>query len=71
MKLYQDRWQIGSGTASDDENRLADALEAAFTAGHHDLDALIAALNRAGVRAPGGAAWTADSFKSEMKRLGA
>ena len=71
MKLYQERWQIGSGTASDYENRLADALEAAFAAGHHEIDALITALNRAGVQTPDGAAWTATSFQSEIKRLGA
>ena len=71
MKLYQERWQVGSGASSDDDNKLADALEAAFTAGHHEIDDLVAALNRAGVPAPKGAAWTAESFKSEMKRLGA
>ena len=46
-------------------------LEAAFTAGHHEIEDLVAALNRAGVPAPKGAAWTAETFKSEMKRLGA
>jgi len=71
MKLYQERWQVGSGNASEYENRLADALEAAFTAGHHELEALVSALNGAGVAAPDGASWTAASFQAAMKRLGA
>jgi hypothetical protein len=70
-ELYQQRWQIGSGTSSEYEIKLGDALEAAFTAGHHELPALIDALNRAGVYAPDGAPWTAERFQTEIRRLGA
>jgi hypothetical protein len=69
--LYQQCWQIGSGTPSDYESKLADALEAAFAAGDHELPALVDALNRAGVHAPDGAPWTAARFAAEIRRLGA
>ncbi len=71
MTLYQECWQVGSGRPGAYESKLADALEAAFTAGHYELEALVAALNRAGMHAPNGAAWTAESFQAEIKRLGA
>ncbi len=69
--LHHEPWQVGSGRPTDYDSRLADALEAAFTAGHTELAALIAHLNQAEVRAPEGSAWTAESFKSEIARLAA
>ena len=53
------------------EDLLGDAIERAFAAGIHDLDALVAQLNQSGPRGPDGAAWTAAMFQSEMARLGA
>ncbi|MGH7002508.1 MAG: recombinase-like helix-turn-helix domain-containing protein [Alphaproteobacteria bacterium] len=71
MELYQEAWQVGSGKPSAHENALADALEAAFAAGHRELDAIVSALNRSGVAAPDGVAWTVALFEAEMRRLGA
>ncbi len=70
-ELYRACWQMGSGTPSAYESKLADALEAAFSAGHHDIDAVVASLNRSGVAPPDGGAWTAETFAAEMRRLGA
>jgi len=71
MNLYQEARQVGSGTPSAYESALADALEAAFTAGHRELDTIVAALNRSSVSAPGGGTWTAALFEAELRRLGA
>ena len=54
---------------SDYENRLGDALEAAFAAGTWELDALVARLNAAGVRTPDGGEWTTSNFESIVKGL--
>ena len=53
------------------QNALADALEKIFSGGTHDLSAVIGALNEAGVKAPDGAAWTEESFRSVMAQFGA
>lgn len=53
------------------ENELGDALEAAFSAGSWDLDALVARLNEYGLRTPDGQEWSTDRFQTIMKRLGA
>ena len=45
-------------------------LEAAFAEGIHELPALVAALNEAGLQTPDGEAWTADNFPPAMQRLG-
>jgi hypothetical protein len=52
------------------ESLLGDAIERAFGAGVHDLDGLVAALNRSGPNAPNGEPWTAESFQALMARLG-
>lgn len=70
-ELYRQCWQVGSGAPSEYEARLADALEAAFSAGHHALDAVVAALNSSGVVPPAGGAWTAENLTAELRRLGA
>lgn len=69
--LYRECWQIGSGSPGDYETKLADALEAAFSAGRRELDDIVSALNGAGVAPPGGGTWTAERFEAEMRRLGA
>ena len=70
-ELYRQCWQIGTDKPSDYETKLGDALEAAFTAGHHELPSLVDALNRAGVMAPDGTPWTAERFQADMRKLGA
>jgi hypothetical protein len=36
----------------------------------HDLPGLLAELDAAGLPAPSGAAWTEETFTTEMRRLG-
>lgn len=52
------------------EDLLGDSIERAYALGLHDLDALVAHLNKTGPLAPGGQQWTAASFQAEMARLG-
>ena len=52
------------------EDLLGDALERAFGAGHWELDALVAQLNKTGPLGPNGQAWTADTFQATIKTLG-
>jgi hypothetical protein len=51
------------------ELKLAGAIEEVFGSGRHDLAGLVDGLNELGVPAPGGAAWTADSYTAEISRL--
>lgn len=53
------------------ELKLAGAIEEVFGTGRHDLAGLVDGLNEMGVPAPGGEAWSADSFTTEIKRLAA
>lgn len=53
------------------EDLLGDAIERGFGAGHWELDALIAHLNKSGPLAPNSQPWTAESFQAVMKTLGA
>ena len=53
------------------ENQLGDALTKIFDNDIDQLPGVIVKLNEMGVQAPNGAAWTQDSFKAEIKRLGA
>lgn len=55
---------------SDWEMSLAGALEAAFGAGHHELPALIDALNQSRVRPREGGSWTEANFTALMRELG-
>ena len=50
---------------------LADALEAAFGEGLHDIDGLTRRLNETGPRPAGGGDWTASLLEAELVRLGA
>ena len=52
------------------EDLLGDALERAFGAGHWELDALVAQLNKTGPLGPNGQTWTTDSFRAVIKTLG-
>ena len=53
------------------ENLLGDALERAFAAGIHDLDAIVRQLNDSGPAGPDGVPWTAARLEIELARLGA
>lgn len=52
------------------EMKLAGAIEEIFGSGHHDLDALVAGLNAAGIAAPDGVPWVADRFVDQFGALG-
>tara|TARA_R110000868_G_scaffold99535_1_gene273882 strand:+ start:237 stop:473 length:237 start_codon:yes stop_codon:yes gene_type:complete len=64
-------WQTRTHEETDFERRLADAMERAFVAGVTELDALVDCLNAEGVRDEDNRAWTVDSFRAVMARLGA
>lgn len=68
--LYLDGAQTRTHAPTPWEQQLGDALEAAFKAGQHGLPQVVAALNAAGVPAPGGDGWDEASFQAVMKRLG-
>jgi hypothetical protein len=53
------------------EDLLGDAIERGFAAGHWELDALVAHLNRGGPLGPNGQPWTAESFAATIQTLGA
>jgi len=69
--LYNETHQSRHAEPTTYENLLGDAIERAFAAGIHELDDLVAYLNRSGPAGPNGAAWTAESYQREMARLGA
>jgi hypothetical protein len=69
--LYCNPHQARRRAPTEYENRLGDALEAAFADGVHDLPALVARLSARGVAAPDGAPWTEARFEQAMKELGA
>ena len=52
------------------ERQLADALFQVMGKSVHDLPGIVAALNNTGPAPMSGGAWTVESFKLEMKRLG-
>ncbi|MDE0150782.1 MAG: hypothetical protein OXM58_20690 [Rhodospirillaceae bacterium] len=62
--------QFGKAPPTGYEDRLSAALEAAFAAGIHDLPAVAAALNEAGLKTPDGETWTEANFPAAMQRLG-
>ncbi|CAN0568534.1 unnamed protein product [Laminaria digitata] len=64
-------WQTRTHQETAFERRLADAMERAFVAGVTELDALVEYLNAAGVRDEENRAWTVDTFRAVMARLGA
>jgi hypothetical protein len=69
--LYCNPFQARRREPTEYENRLGDALEAAFADGVHDLARLVARLNVKGVKAPDGGDWTEARFERAMKELGA
>ena len=71
QQLYNETHQTRSCEPTAHESLLGDAIERAYAQGIHDLDELVAALNRSGPPAPNGEPWTGATFQREMARLGA
>ena len=63
--------QTRATSPTDYENELGQALEELFSDNVIELEYIISRLNEMGVQTHSGAAWTEESFRSEMKRLGA
>jgi len=68
---YLDPHQTREREPTDWEMALAGAIEQAFGNGHHELPALVAALNASRVRPREGGHWTEASFTALMRELGA
>jgi hypothetical protein len=52
------------------EEAFAAALQEIFAAGHHELQAIIAGLNRSTVKPPDAQTWTVSEFQSVLRRVG-
>jgi hypothetical protein len=63
-------WQTRPAMPSAYERALADALEQIFAQQTYDLPGIVAALNGASVRTPGGEAWTEQNFQDTLRELG-
>lgn len=68
---YLEPHQARTGKPTAYEDLLGDSIERAYAAGHHEIDDLLAYLNKAGPLGPDGQAWTPETFQAEMARLGA
>lgn len=53
------------------QQELANAIESVFAKGARELDEVVAGLNGTRVRPSNGADWTAETFTSLMRELGA
>ena len=69
--LYNETHQTRTSTPTSYESLLGDSIERAYAQGIHDLPGLLGYLNIAGPSGPNGQAWTEESYKLEMARLGA
>jgi hypothetical protein len=70
MPLYLQPTQSRPDAPSNYELQLAQAVEGLFSAGADSPEALAEGLNNADIPGPGGSPWTAESFRTEMSRLG-
>ena len=64
-------WQTRSAQPTEYETQLCDALESLFKKEIEDLEAIVAGLNRMGLKTSAGENWTESQFWEEMQRLGA
>jgi hypothetical protein len=62
-------WQTRNHAPTAFETKLADALETIFASEIYELDAIVAELNRRGLRTEDGAAWIPESYVATLKRL--
>jgi hypothetical protein len=69
--LYQEAVQTRDEPASPYEVKLAGLIQKIFAEGHYELPELVKGLNDHGSTAPDGSAWTEESFRTELQRLGA
>jgi hypothetical protein len=69
--LYQEPVQTRDEPATPYEMKLAGLIQVVFAEGHYELPELVKGLNDHGSSAPDGSAWTEETFRSEMHRLGA
>lgn len=53
------------------ERKLSGSIMEIFGRGTHDLPGLVQGLNDLGLRGPDGQQWSEESFRDEMRRLGA
>ena len=63
--------QTRSSSPTEYENQLGQNLMEIFESGAEQLPEIIQKLNERGVKSPAGEPWTEESFKIEIKRLGA
>jgi len=68
---YLSPHQARTREPTDWEVSLAGAVEQAFGQGHHELPALIAALNASRVRPREGGVWTEAGFRALMREMDA
>lgn len=68
---YLEPHQTRTREPSPYEYKLAHVLEEVFRQVGHELPDVVRGLNERSVRAPDGRNWTEESFRTEMKRLGA
>lgn len=66
---YMNPHQAQDRAPTNYENRLGDALEAAFAAGASELHDVVERLNAGGIRTPEGTQWTVDNFEPILKAL--
>jgi len=71
MTQYLEVHQARTHEPTPYEHKLANVLEEVFTKVGHELSDVVRGLNDRSVHAPGGQAWTEESFQAEIKRLGA
>jgi hypothetical protein len=69
--MFNEKNQSRTAPPTAFESLLGDSIERAFAQGIHDLDGLLAYLNRSGPSGPNGQPWTADTYAALMARLGA
>ena len=63
-------WQTRPAVPTQYEETLASTLEQIFAQRIYQLPEIVAALNREGIRTPGGEAWTEANFQSTFRELG-
>lgn len=68
---YLDPNQSRTAEPTPYEKKLAAEIEEVFGSGAHDLPGLVAGLNARDLPAPDGSEWTEETFRAEMRRLGA
>ncbi len=71
MTLYVEVHQTRTHEPTQYEHKLAGVLGEIFAGVGHELSDVVRGLNERSVYPPDGQPWTEESFKAEMKRLGA